>query len=520
MLSDVLKSFVSHRWAYIYCAIASIGALCYGYDNSYYTGLLGMAPFIDQYGDGPAGAKALSVTFTSLTSSSIYIGDLLGALLAAPINDYFGRKWVFFVAALCILGGGIAQIADRGSMGVIVLGRILIGLGVGQFTVTSLLYIGEVAPVAVRGPALMMFQFLQSCSQLVASGLNQGTETIPNSASFRIPMGGLVVLPVILLGLLPFIPESPFWLLAKGKDNRAANALRRINRNVSNYSPDEDMASHQENLDRERARSNESTWASLWTDRIERRKTVYACGAMFSQQINGILFFYVYGVVFAQAIGISQPFLITLITNILQIFAVGASVVFQHKMKRRLNLLVTTGMMVFAFIVIGGIGTKPLTTASQYVIVVFSYVIIVAFNVGLGPLAYTVAREMAVGHNQNKIMSMAIVVFFVTTWAVSFTAPYMYYTANLGPMLGFVDAGTSIISVLYIWFCVGETNGRTILEIETFFQDGIPVRAWETHVFPPAQEQAVSGMKYGEALSCNGGGGEAKSGHEEHVESL
>jgi MFS family permease len=99
---------------------------------------------------------------------------------------------------------------------VIVLGRILIGLGVGQFTVTSLLYIGEVAPVAVRGPALMMFQFLQSCSQLVASGLNQGTERIPNSASFRIPMGGLVVLPVILLGLLPFIPESPFWLLARG----------------------------------------------------------------------------------------------------------------------------------------------------------------------------------------------------------------------------------------------------------------------------------------------------------------
>jgi hypothetical protein len=81
---------------------------------------------------------------------------------------------------------------------------------------------------------------------------------------------------------------------------------------------------------------------------------------------------YVYGVVFPQAIGISQQFLITLITNILQFFAVGASVIFQHKMKRRVNLLVTTDMIVFAFIVIGGIGTKPLNTASQYVIVVIS----------------------------------------------------------------------------------------------------------------------------------------------------
>jgi hypothetical protein len=96
----------------------------------------------------------------------------------------------------------------------------------------------------------------------------------------------------------------------------------------------------------------------------------------------------------------------------------------------------------------------------------------------------------------------------------------MYYTANLGPMLGFVYAGTSIISVLYIWFCVGETNGRTMLEIETFFQDGVPDRAWETHIFPPAQAHAAIGMKNGETHSCNGGGGEAKSGQEEHVESL
>ena len=80
-------------------------------------------------------------------------------------------------------------------------------------------------------------------------------------------------------------------------------------------------------------------------------------------------------------------------------------------------------------------------------------------------------------------MSASIVVFFVTTWAVSFTAPYMYYTANLGPMLGFVYAGTSVISCLYIYFCVGETNGRSMAEIELFFQDKIPVRQWRTHVF-------------------------------------
>ena len=78
--------------------------------------------------------------------------------MASPINDRWGRKVVFWVASVCILIGGIAQVADTHYEAVIVVGRILIGLGVGQFTVTSLLYIGEVAPVTIRGPALMMFQ--------------------------------------------------------------------------------------------------------------------------------------------------------------------------------------------------------------------------------------------------------------------------------------------------------------------------------------------------------------------------
>ena len=83
--------------------------------------------------------------------------------------------------------------------------------------------------------------------------------------------------------------------------------------------------------------------------------------------------------------------------------------------------------MFCAFLVIGGIGTqKERTTSSQYVIVVFSFIIIVAFNYGLGPLAYTVAREMAIGPNQNKIVSFPIVFFYFITWLVSFTAPNMY----------------------------------------------------------------------------------------------
>jgi hypothetical protein len=80
-------------------------------------------------------------------------------------------------------------------------------------------------------------------------------------------------------------------------------------------------------------------------------------------------------------------------------------------------------------------------------------------------------------------MSTSIVVFYLVTWAISFTAPYMYYYAGLGPMICFVYAGTTLLTLAYTWFCVGETAGRTTTEISRFFTERIPVRQWRTHVF-------------------------------------
>lgn len=132
--------FRRNRWAIIYCSISAVGALVFGYDNTYYSGILGMQQFKNDYGNHyDNGAKALATDFTSLTTSSIYIGDMVGAAISGPLNDRFGRKTVMWIAALFVLAGGITQVADTNIEGVIVLGRILIGLGVGNFTVTSLL---------------------------------------------------------------------------------------------------------------------------------------------------------------------------------------------------------------------------------------------------------------------------------------------------------------------------------------------------------------------------------------------
>lgn len=223
--------FRKNCWAYFFGAVSAIGALVYGYDSTYYNDVLAMRTFKNDYGDrlDKNGLEALNVSFTSLTASSIYIGDALGALISALINDRFGRKATFWFAAFCILAGGITQVADTHYEAVLTVARILIGIGMGQCTVTCLLYIGDIAPLHIRGPALMMFQFLQSISQLIAASITRGIKDIKSSLSYKIPMGGLVVFPLMLFAGLPFIPETPTWYVSQDRHADAATALRRIN---------------------------------------------------------------------------------------------------------------------------------------------------------------------------------------------------------------------------------------------------------------------------------------------------
>lgn len=101
-----------------------------------------------------------------------------------------------------------------------------------------------------------------------------------------------MILPLIMLSLLPFIPESPAWFMSKGRREAAAAALVKINRSKPGYTPEPDLVIIEDAVQLEQEMESESTWASLISDPVERRKLIYACGVMFAQQINGIQFWY------------------------------------------------------------------------------------------------------------------------------------------------------------------------------------------------------------------------------------
>lgn len=282
---------IKHPYAWLYCAFAALGACLYGYDGVYFTGVTAMQVFADHFGntvDATTGLKTISASQLSLLTSMINVGELVGSLSAAPLNDYLGRKAVLLIGAITVTIGVILQLVANSGDGLIIGGRIILGFGVGNFSSTSLLYMGEIAPTEIRSPLLCSWQLVLSCSQIIAAGISRGTETMSTTAAYRIPIGLQLLFPFIVIVFIYWVPESPRWLVRKGRSEKASQSLRAVHQDDKSYDPSEDMAMLQADLDREMAAAVESSWLDLVRDPVERRKVIFSAGALIAQQVNGI----------------------------------------------------------------------------------------------------------------------------------------------------------------------------------------------------------------------------------------
>ncbi|KAF7563585.1 hypothetical protein G7046_g534 [Stylonectria norvegica] len=501
---------IKYPYVWLFCGFAALGACLYGYDGVYFNGASSLDVFIRHFGTREAdGTYEITPASLSVMTSMINVGELVGSLSAAPLNDYLGRKGVFMTGTLAIIIGVIMQLATTSSRALITAGRAVLGFGVGNFSATSPLYMGEIAPESMRSPLLMCWQLTLSVSQIIAAGINRGVYKNQTTFAFRFPIGFQLLFPAIVLCGIWFVPESPRWLVRKGATEKATKALRLLHHEDKQYDPKPMLRIIEEDLEREREMEAESGWLQLVTDPIERRKVIYSAGALVAQQINGIQWFYYFGTVFAKAIGLNDPFLMTLIVFIIQVFVVLLAVLLANKLPRRPLLMITTGIMTVSIFVVGCLGIPGGTPSKTFGKVIISFVIIeiAAFNFAWGPLGWTIASEMAVGRNRNKIYAVAVACFWVTVWVTVFTLPYLYYSANLGPKTGFVYTGLCFITWAYVYFCVGEVTGRSMEEINGFFRNGIPARKWKHQPRNGEKQHEANGSGSGEpsVLEVNGG---------------
>lgn len=267
------------------------------------------------------------------------------------------------------------------------IGRVMTYGMTGMAIVVVPIYQAETAPKVLRGMFGATIQFMIVLGSLVATLVTFGTERVRGSRGWHIPIGLQLFMPALILGFLPFLPESPRWLLSKGRRKDAIKSLGKLRRVAV-----EELEIEMETIAFALATSGGqggATWREVFSTK-NRRRTAVAVLAMFGQQITGQAFPSQYGVIFYQQEGFeNHAFLFNVLSNVVGLVAVVITWFYVDTVGRRPVLLVGGSMMAaFLFILgaMGAVGRTHLNGAERNLVVASLMMFSFSFNLSWAPV--------------------------------------------------------------------------------------------------------------------------------------
>ncbi|CEL61894.1 putative glucose transporter rco-3 OS=Neurospora crassa (strain ATCC 24698 / 74-OR23-1A / CBS 708,71 / DSM 1257 / FGSC 987) GN=rco-3 PE=3 SV=2 [Rhizoctonia solani AG-1 IB] len=321
---------------------AAFGGILFGYDTGVISGVKEMENWLQTFGtEGPNGEPEISTSNESLIVSILSAGTFFGALLAAPMGDMLGRKWGLIAACLvfCI---GVALQTGTTNVPVFVVGRVFAGLGVGMVSCLVPMYQSECSPKWIRGAVVSCYQWAITIGLLLAAIVNNATRDRPDYTSWRIPIAIQFVWAAILAGGMFLLPESPRYLIKRGRDQDAQKALARL---LSLHPEDPEVETELNDI-RANLRAEEELGSGSYADCFKQGPNKILTRVMTGiflqawQQLTGINFIFYYGTTFFVRSGISNPFLITIATNVVNVGMTVPGIWAVDKVGRRRLLLI------------------------------------------------------------------------------------------------------------------------------------------------------------------------------------
>jgi len=240
-----------------------------------------------------------------LISSLMTLGAVIASGAAGPLAWKLGRKSCLWSACLLCAASDAIMMGTK-TIGGLYVGRLFIGLANGLFMTFSQLYIQECSPAKYRGLMLSAFQFWTSIGTLVGTVVDNFTAPLPGKPSYLIPLGLVYVVPFFIAIGLFFIPESPRWLMETGHVEKARKSLNWLRPNKDAI--DSELATIQIAIDEAKANSGTSLFWEMFSNPVDRRRTVLAVCAVNTQAASGAMYMIAYGTYFFEMAGVGKPF--------------------------------------------------------------------------------------------------------------------------------------------------------------------------------------------------------------------
>ncbi|KAJ7775656.1 general substrate transporter [Mycena maculata] len=473
-----LKGFSRRSFMlYFVVMIGFLNAVSSGFDGSLMSGINAMPQYL-HYFDYISVGKSTGIVFMIYVS-----GNCAGALIAGPATEVYGRRGGMFLGGLFILVGSAVSVSAH-SRGAFLAGRFILGFGIAISTTAAPTWVTEIAPPQWRGRLGAMYNSCFFIGSIPATGSMVGTELLNSTWAWRLPLILQIGPPIIVMTCVWFCPESPRWLISRGRTEEARQILIDYHSNdgQTNAVIELEMAEFQEQI---AVKREAPFWdySALFSSPNRRWRMLCLALMCVNGQLagNGLITYFLTVMMKNAGVTSSHTQLVYNFANsILSAFGAFSGAALTDRIGRRRRLWIGSFVLACLLATVAALSSKygeagntDVQGANASIAFIFLFGIVYAFT--YTPLQALYCAEVMSQDMRAKGMAVHILISniagFINTFANSVGL------GNLGWRYYFVFVAWDVVASA-LWYFLGvETHGRTLEELDVIFDAPWPARA-------------------------------------------
>ncbi|KAJ7626928.1 maltose porter [Roridomyces roridus] len=489
----VMEAVRAHPTACFWAFVMSFTIIMESYDVFLIGNFVALPAFTSRFGVwNEASQKFVIVTkWQSALQVSGQLGALIGVFMAGPITTRVGYRWATLFG-LTLMNATIFVSFFADSLPVFFVGQLLEGLPWGIFIANAPAYCSEIVPLRLRAPATQILQMFWAVGSIIVGAVTFVYNGRDDKQAYKIPIALQWMFPLPLMVLMFLAPESPWWLVRKGRHEEATRSVARLGNKSQQLHAGETVAMMRRVVELEK-NAEQPKFRELFQG-TDLRRTLIVCGIYAAQNLAGNLIANQAVYFFEQAgMSTNTAFALGLITSALQMLFVMLSWILTTYYGRRSIYLWGTLFNVVMLISLGIAASIPgdnFVSASNAQ-AAFGLIASVMFTFAAAPVSWCVIAEtsairlrpMTTGIGRATYYIVEIPCIFLASWMLNPTG------ANLGGRCGYVWGATGFVTLVTAYFCLPEMKGRSYREIDILFKRKVAARKFDEVVIQPEENE-------------------------------